>query len=96
MLRTNKAGKKKTQPKNEDENVRGKPCLEGLRAIRLQFSKLYLHYYRQMLNRDGKIANDGVIHNREKQAVNISVWFLEMSWQLYLSRVRLLKCFVVH
>lgn len=37
-----------------------------------------------------------MIHNREKQAANISVWYLEMSRQLYLSHVGLLKHFLVH
>lgn len=37
-----------------------------------------------------------MIHNRQKQAANISVWYLEMSRQLYLSHVKLLKHFLVH
>lgn len=41
-----------------NENTREKAYPEGLRAIRTEFLKLYLYCYRQMLNRDGKIAND--------------------------------------
>lgn len=44
--------------KKQYENAREKTCLEGLGAIRKEILKLYLYYYRQMLNRDGKIAND--------------------------------------
>lgn len=41
-----------------NESTREKTYPEGLRPIRMEFLKLYLYYYRQMLNRDGKIAND--------------------------------------
>lgn len=37
-----------------------------------------------------------MIHNRQRQAANISIWYLEMSRQLYLSHVWLLKHFLVH
>lgn len=36
-----------------------------------------------------------MIQNRQKQAANISVWYLKMSRWLYLSPIRLLKCFLV-
>lgn len=74
--------------------IPGKAYPEGLKAIRMELFKLYICIVTDKCLID--MAKLLMIHNRQKQAANISVWYLEMSRQLYLSHVKLLKHFLVH